>query len=160
MFGNECLGELKYEATTTAIVVAGAFLTFLLQYSSLRLSDSRAGNVASKSGIQHAESMNGDASDKSSQVQVPTIGHDHRMPKLDDPLSVLILEMGIIFHSASVSKPIYSASGVLADRCASHWGDPRSCRRFLLQDPCGGNHLPPDVRRACSRGAHLAPEHN
>ncbi|KAI4226129.1 MAG: hypothetical protein LQ349_006935 [Xanthoria aureola] len=109
MFGNECLGELKYEATTTAIVVAGAFLTFLLQYSSLRLSDSRARTVASKSGIQHAESMNGDASDKSSQVQVPTAGHDHRMPKLDDPLSVLILEMGIIFHSAIIGVTLVVA---------------------------------------------------
>lgn len=109
MFKNPCLGRLEYESVTTAIVMAGAFLTFLLQYSSFRLTDARSKTVMSKSEAQHPESINGDASDKSSQSQVPTAIHNHRMPKLDDPLSVLILEAGIIFHSASESKPIQSA---------------------------------------------------
>ncbi|KAL8855358.1 MAG: hypothetical protein Q9178_007990 [Gyalolechia marmorata] len=108
LFANECLGGLEYEATTTAIVIAGAFLAFLLQYSSFRLVEARSRNVAAKSGAQHAESMSGDTSDKSSQNGAPVQDHMHRMPKLDDPLSVLILEMGIIFHSASRSKPLSS----------------------------------------------------
>ncbi|KAI4111312.1 MAG: hypothetical protein LQ345_006831 [Seirophora villosa] len=58
MFANECLGTLQYEATTTAIVIAGAFLTFLLQYSSFRLYEARSRSVASMSGASHTESMN------------------------------------------------------------------------------------------------------
>ncbi|KAL8873663.1 MAG: hypothetical protein Q9198_006990 [Flavoplaca austrocitrina] len=89
--------------------MAGAFLTFLLQYSSFRLTDARSRTVLSKSDSQHAESINGDTSVKSSQSPASTALHTHRMPKLDDPLSVLILEAGIIFHSASEFKPIQSA---------------------------------------------------
>ncbi|KAL8880873.1 MAG: hypothetical protein Q9192_007925 [Flavoplaca navasiana] len=109
MFKNPCLGPLKYEATTTAIVMAGAFLTFLLQYSSFRLTDARSRTVLSKSDSQHAESINGDTSNKSSQSPVPTAVHNHRMPKLDDPLSVLILEAGIIFHSAIIGVTLVVA---------------------------------------------------
>lgn len=102
MFGNECLGELQYEATTTAIAVAGAFLTFVLQYTTFRLYTARSRVVKSAAG--QVESTNGEGSDKSSQTHVP-IMQDH-LPKLDDPLSVLILEMGIIFHSASMYSSI------------------------------------------------------
>ncbi|KAL8685840.1 MAG: hypothetical protein Q9224_005648, partial [Gallowayella concinna] len=105
MFGNECLGELKYEATTTAIAVAGAFLTFLLQYTSFRFYTARSKVVKSAAGP--VESANGDSSDKSSQTHVPMM-QDH-MPKLDDPLSVLILEMGIIFHSAIIGVTLVVA---------------------------------------------------
>ncbi|KAL8668272.1 MAG: hypothetical protein Q9168_007096 [Polycauliona sp. 1 TL-2023] len=58
--------------------------------------------VATKSATQHAESMNGHGSDNSSQVQSATKEHDHHVPKMDDPLSVFILEMGIILHSAII----------------------------------------------------------
>ncbi|KAI0001536.1 Zip-domain-containing protein [Xylariaceae sp. FL0662B] len=37
MFTNECLGELGYEATTAAIVMAGLFLAFIVEYASHRL---------------------------------------------------------------------------------------------------------------------------
>ncbi|KAI4168709.1 MAG: hypothetical protein LQ343_006213 [Gyalolechia ehrenbergii] len=106
MFTNECLGELKYEATTTAIVVAGAFLTFLLQYTSFRVYEARSRTVASKSGGDRTESTNGDTSDRSSQTHVQVKEH---MPRLDDPLSVLILEMGIIFHSAIIGVTLVVA---------------------------------------------------
>lgn len=32
MLGNECLGELEYEATTSAIVMADLFLSFLVEF--------------------------------------------------------------------------------------------------------------------------------
>lgn len=112
MFANECLGGLQYEATTSAIVVAGAFLTFLLQYSSFRLYDARSRTVASsQSDIGHPESMNGDVSDKSSQTNVQVKEH---VPRMDDPLSVLILEAGIIFHSASAFNPQSSPAKFIA----------------------------------------------
>lgn len=113
MFKNPCLGPLKYESTTTAIVMAGAFLTFLLQYSSFRLTDARSKVVLSKSDSPHPESINGDTPRKSSQSPVPTVVHNHRMPQLDDPLSALILEAGIIFHSASQSRHIRSGARTL-----------------------------------------------
>ncbi|KAL8815225.1 MAG: hypothetical protein Q9223_005617 [Gallowayella weberi] len=102
MFGNECLGELGYEATTTAIAVAGAFLAFLLQFTCFRFYKARSKIVKSASG--KVGPPNGDGSDLSSQTQVPVM--EDQMPKLDDALSVLILEMGIIFHSASMCKPV------------------------------------------------------
>lgn len=37
MFTNECLGELKYEATTAAIVMAGMFFAFVIENASHRL---------------------------------------------------------------------------------------------------------------------------
>ncbi|KAI0130682.1 Zip-domain-containing protein [Daldinia grandis] len=37
MFTNECLGELKYEATTAAIVMAGMFFAFVVENGSHRL---------------------------------------------------------------------------------------------------------------------------
>ncbi|KAL8848337.1 MAG: hypothetical protein Q9221_006640 [Calogaya cf. arnoldii] len=89
--------------------MAGAFLTFLLQYFSFRFAEARSRSVAPKAGIQHAESMNGDNSDRSSQIQAPTKEHNHHLPKLDDPLSVLILEMGIIFHSAIIGVTLVVA---------------------------------------------------
>ncbi|KAF7553507.1 hypothetical protein G7046_g7081 [Stylonectria norvegica] len=33
MFGNECLGELKYEATTAAILMAGLFISFAIEFA-------------------------------------------------------------------------------------------------------------------------------
>ena len=36
MFGNSCLGELKYEGTTAAIFLAGLFLSFLIDYLGAR----------------------------------------------------------------------------------------------------------------------------
>ncbi|KAL8940341.1 MAG: hypothetical protein Q9216_002853 [Gyalolechia sp. 2 TL-2023] len=106
MFSNECLGVLKYEATTTSIVVAGAFLTFLLQYTSFRLFEARSRNLASKSDDGHAGSINGDSSEESSQTHVRV---KEQVPNMDDPLSVMILEMGIIFHSAVIGVTLVVA---------------------------------------------------
>ncbi|KAL9012074.1 MAG: hypothetical protein Q9173_003131 [Seirophora scorigena] len=106
MFANECLGTLQYEATTTAIVIAGAFLTFLLQYTSFRLYEARSRSVASMSGVGRTESMKGDTLDKSSQSNVPV---KENVPRMDDPLSVVILEMGIIFHSAIIGVTLVVA---------------------------------------------------
>ncbi|KAI8957012.1 Zip-domain-containing protein [Daldinia sp. FL1419] len=39
MFTNECLGELTYEATTAAIVMAGMFLAFTIESTSHRLAE-------------------------------------------------------------------------------------------------------------------------
>lgn len=74
MFGNPCLGELKYEATTSAVAMAGLFLSWLVDYVSHRLAKHHA---ATKSA---------------------NMAHYN-----DDVVNVLILEVGIIFHSICTS---------------------------------------------------------
>lgn len=37
MFSNECLGELNYEGTTSAVVMAGILLAFLIESMSHRI---------------------------------------------------------------------------------------------------------------------------
>jgi solute carrier family 39 (zinc transporter), member 1/2/3 len=84
MFGNECLGALKYEATTAAILMAGLFLSFLVEYIGYRVvkrqtkkaAEKMGGSVASAQGLKSLEMV-----------------------------SVYIMEAGIIFHS--LSKTIF-----------------------------------------------------
>ena len=79
MFGNPCLGELKYEATTSAVAMAGLFLSWLVDYVSHRLAKHHA---ATKSA---------------------NMAHYN-----DDIVNVLILEAGIIFHSICTSPKYYA----------------------------------------------------
>ncbi|KAM0211342.1 hypothetical protein ACHAQI_005298 [Fusarium lateritium] len=77
MFGNECLGELLYEATTAAIVMAGLFISFLIEFCVHRAMRWQATKKAetdsailSRKAIEKAEMAN-----------------------------ISIMEAGIIFHS-------------------------------------------------------------
>ncbi|KAJ4323814.1 high-affinity Zn(2+) transporter zrt1 [Fusarium piperis] len=76
MFGNECLGELLYEATTAAIVMAGLFISFLIEYFVNRVmrwqenKENKSEGVLSQQALAKAELTN-----------------------------VTIMEAGIIFHS-------------------------------------------------------------
>ncbi|TLD12253.1 uncharacterized protein PgNI_03620 [Pyricularia grisea] len=70
MFANECLGELEYEATTSAIVIAGIFLSFLVEFIGKRIVLAR---MARSPGTV-------------SRLSPETV-------------SVFVLETGIIFHS-------------------------------------------------------------
>lgn len=70
MFTNECLTGIDYEATTSAIVMAGLFLSFLVDYVTQRFA--------------HAYGK--------SKLQVGS-------PQEDGFVNVLVLEAGIIFHS-------------------------------------------------------------
>ena len=98
MFANECLGELKYEGTTSAIVMAGAFLAFLLQYISMRVSDARSTLVAGDMRNSQ-EASSEDESGKSGHLQQASKEHSVIPFRQQDTISVLTLEMGIIFHS-------------------------------------------------------------
>ncbi|KAF4809855.1 Zinc-regulated transporter 1 [Colletotrichum siamense] len=70
MFANECLGELGYEGTTSAIVMAGIFLSFLVEYLGKRLVMAKvAANPTSATRFS------------------------------PETVTVLVLECGIIFHS-------------------------------------------------------------
>ncbi|OJJ64233.1 hypothetical protein ASPSYDRAFT_38918 [Aspergillus sydowii CBS 593.65] len=111
MFGNECLGELEYEATTSAVVMAGIFLAFLTEYIGHRYILARSARRAC-SGDSSPQRVVDNGSNKSAAEQAPAqpthqhsalagLGHHHG----GDPtnpntkLSVLVMEAGVIFHS-------------------------------------------------------------
>ncbi|KAL2691206.1 hypothetical protein Neosp_001587 [[Neocosmospora] mangrovei] len=76
MFGNECLGELLYEATTAAIVMAGLFISFLIEYF-----------------VHRAMRWQENKENKSEGVMSP-----QALAKAE-LTNVTIMEAGIIFHS-------------------------------------------------------------
>lgn len=76
MFSNECIGELGYEATTSAIVMAGLFLSFLVEYIGHRVVLAKAKASAALSSTERKS------------VFLST-----------EVLSILVMEAGIIFHS-------------------------------------------------------------
>ncbi|RCI11073.1 hypothetical protein L249_7536 [Ophiocordyceps polyrhachis-furcata BCC 54312] len=82
MFGNKCLGELGYEATTSAILMAGLVLSFVVEYVGQRV-------VAAKrrtSPEQKAKAL------LSTEV-----------------VSILVMEAGILFHSLLIGLTLVVA---------------------------------------------------
>lgn len=124
-FASQCLGELDYEATTTAIVMAGAFLTFLVEFlggryimhrrsretavASALADGSSAGSSISGPKAENSENLGApDDLEMSRQPPPPPVyhagqGHGHDIIETDDKLSVWVMEMGIIFHSICMS---------------------------------------------------------
>ena len=80
MFANECLGELTYEATAAAILIAGIFLSFLVEYFGIRLVQwhgaKSAANTVETAGLSGKLS--------------------HASPEM---VNIAVLEAGVIFHS-------------------------------------------------------------
>ncbi|KFY38974.1 hypothetical protein V495_06257 [Pseudogymnoascus sp. VKM F-4514 (FW-929)] len=113
MFSNECLGELGYEATTTAIAMAGAFIAFLIEYFGHRLASWRRRTINSRhltSSTPKEETAQADAikghpshSDSDSPGLAALSHHYNTEPcssiNPNDTMTVLVLEAGIIFHS-------------------------------------------------------------
>ena len=79
MFQNECLGELAYESTSSAILMAGLFLSFLIEYAGNRL-------------IQWHEA-------KAKAGSVEATGHAEAPAARTDMVNIAVLEAGVIFHS-------------------------------------------------------------
>ncbi|ETS74020.1 hypothetical protein PFICI_13886 [Pestalotiopsis fici W106-1] len=80
MFTNECLTGIEYESTTSAIVMAGLFLSFVVDFVSHRIA----------SGAQ-------------------TKLHEFGSHDRDNIVQVLILEAGIIFHSILIGLTLVVA---------------------------------------------------
>ena len=57
MFGQKCIGQLGYEATTSVIVMAGLFLSFIIEYIGQRIvlakTRSAAGALSRGQGQRH-----------------------------------------------------------------------------------------------------------
>lgn len=111
MLTNECITwPERYEGTTAAIVMAGIFLSFLVEYIGsriiMRMYVKRDGNeTASQSRDSGADS--GEENSKSTaEASLAHVGHglhDHAgtffMHPQQQKLSVMVVEAGIIFHS-------------------------------------------------------------
>lgn len=76
MFTNPCLGELGYEGTTSAIVMAGIFISFVVEYIGHRVVLSKT-NAAAKLGPEE---------------QSAAFLHA-------EIVSIWVMEIGILFHS-------------------------------------------------------------
>ncbi|KAL4971021.1 putative ZIP Zinc transporter [Aspergillus stella-maris] len=122
MFGNECLGELEYEATTSAVVMAGIFLSFLTEYLGHRYILARTARSTNTTTQQTDNSSNvssKSAADAAAATQpqphnhttLATLGHHHG----GDPtnpntkLSVMVMEAGVIFHSILIGVTLVVA---------------------------------------------------
>ncbi|KAF4456562.1 hypothetical protein F53441_1306 [Fusarium austroafricanum] len=86
MFSNQCIGDLGYEATTSALVMAGIFLSFLVEYIGNRI-------VLAKT---KASSDLSTAEKKSAWLSTEVV-------------SVLVMEMGILFHSLLIGLTLVVA---------------------------------------------------
>ena len=76
MFTNECVGDLGYEGTTSAVVMAGLFLSFLVEYIGSRI-------------VVH----------KTRKMSTVSVEDRARAVLQTEIVSILVMEAGIIFHS-------------------------------------------------------------
>ncbi|KAF2014533.1 Zip-domain-containing protein [Aaosphaeria arxii CBS 175.79] len=126
MFTNDCLGELSYEGTTAAILMAGLFLSFLVDYIGARFlawRQSRARPAEPDNSISHTSTPTPSESERKSGNVTPApataLTHsDHHGPHVhgstdgspvDEKLSVTVLEAGIVFHSLLIGLTLVVA---------------------------------------------------
>lgn len=76
MFANPCIGDLGYEGTTAAILMAGLFVSFLVEYIGQRV-------VSAKIKAERALSFK----ERSSALLSGEV------------VGILVMETGIVFHS-------------------------------------------------------------
>lgn len=112
MFTNECLGALNYEATTSAIVMAGIFLAFIVEYASHRFVLSRSLKSKKPESSQNSNTES-TTPDKSPAPALAAFA-DHHLPlsgtSPNSYLSVLVMEAGILFHSILIGLTLVVAA--------------------------------------------------
>ena len=102
MFTNDCMGELEYEATTSAVVMAGIFLSFLVEYVGHRVIMARTSKApATAPEAPEPASKNEQGAQQHSQATAfAQLGHSHGDPSQPNTkFSVLVMEAGVLFHS-------------------------------------------------------------
>jgi zinc transporter 1/2/3 len=135
LWANECLGQLAYEGTATAIAMAGIFLAFLVEFVGHRIVASRASRRVAH-GHHHPDnetasprcdplvssspspSPSPQEPDEKSPSTGPSrgfaaLGHSHGpvtgSGRGDDSFSVSVMEAGIIFHSVIIGVTLVVA---------------------------------------------------
>lgn len=115
MFTNDCLGELDYEATTSAVVMAGIFLAFLVEYIGHRIITARANRNPESNGAASDSQDEGHKGPSQSQVPqqsaLARLGHSHGADptKPSTKFSVLVMEAGVLFHSILIGLTLVVA---------------------------------------------------
>ncbi|OAG41168.1 hypothetical protein AYO21_04548 [Fonsecaea monophora] len=131
MFNNECLGVLEYEATTSAIVMAGIILAFLVEYIGHRIVLARGASPQQQRGAGPEETATisafakeGESTPVSKSLTDPhasaynsnnlaNLGHNHGNPldpaNPNSKLSVMVMEAGILFHSILIGLTLVVA---------------------------------------------------
>lgn len=120
MFTNNCLTGIEYEATTSAIVMGGLFLTFLIEYFGYRFvlwkdRKQEMAAVTSSSGSEEGSAVGLDSKQAQegakSHSALQDISHSHSPANFDPntPLAVGIMEAGILFHSVLIGLTLVVA---------------------------------------------------
>lgn len=151
MFQNECIGELAYESTAAAIAMAAALITFLLDFMGSRLASRKTGTITMGSNDISPTSSNPGSPDreKTGAGFIPAGSHSHSHGHdcahvdaafaAEESWRVLLLEMGIIFHSYVPPLTIRTTADIQNhDR-----RDPRRLLRRGLDNPPHRYLLPP-----------------
>ncbi|CAG9941358.1 unnamed protein product [Clonostachys rosea f. rosea IK726] len=86
MFSNDCVGELEYEGVTSAIVMAGIFLSFLVEYVGHRIVQAKIRSEAALGTQERSKAL------ISSEV-----------------VSITVMEAGILFHSLLIGLTLVVA---------------------------------------------------
>ncbi|WWC63097.1 uncharacterized protein I303_105696 [Kwoniella dejecticola CBS 10117] len=106
MFQNECVGHLSYESTAPAISMAAAFITFLFDF---------IGSRAAHKKYEHSRPMGSPGAEKAERGHDHSHdGHDHGYDLVLDGRQnweVVLLELGIIFHSIMIGVTLGAGSG-------------------------------------------------
>ncbi|EST05378.1 Zinc/iron permease [Kalmanozyma brasiliensis GHG001] len=118
-WSNECVGELKYEATGPAIAMAAVWLVFLVDFFLLRALRKRsgAGSVCSHDGEQQLASAHTvekreshSSLDHSASEESTYGGLTYAQAKVAE-WDVIAIELGIIFHSILIGITLGVATG-------------------------------------------------
>lgn len=117
MFTNPCIGTIEYEATTSALVMAGIFLSFLVEYIGHRIVMARSRKHAAdlspaqtsghtsqdETTVPKERHGHGTTETHAPQSNLVSLGHHHGNPfsptNPNSKLSVMVMEAGVLFHS-------------------------------------------------------------
>ncbi|KAJ9660911.1 high-affinity Zn(2+) transporter zrt1 [Neophaeococcomyces mojaviensis] len=112
MFTNNCLTGIDYEATTSAVVMAGLFVAFLVEYSGYRYVISKEQKkdhchhtTGASGGNEEGLTMGADTKNiqgnTASSSPLQDISHSHAPANFNPNtlLAVGVMEAGILFHS-------------------------------------------------------------
>ncbi|KAG9664891.1 Zip-domain-containing protein, partial [Aureobasidium melanogenum] len=113
MFANHCLGGLKYEATTAAIVMAGIVLSFVPEYVGARIFLWRLSKhttaVSPTPPEQSLDPKSAEANEAPVSHHLIHSGDAHAQSPALQKLKVTIMEAGIIFHSLLIGLTLVVA---------------------------------------------------
>ncbi|TXT12837.1 hypothetical protein VHUM_01238 [Vanrija humicola] len=117
MFNNECIGELGYESTSSAIALAGAFVTFLLDFIGSRTARAKLDHAharatsAAPEGDETTKEVDGTTTLASSSLVGHSCTHEEAVVRTEQVWQVFLLEAGIIFHSIMIGVTLGAGSG-------------------------------------------------